>query len=302
MTLRRSLPFWNTGKRGVFSGYTPLVDTSTEGFGFLNLYDQQPNSFEITREGNNPLNIPWNGELPNESDIDAYIAVNPSVDYFLTSIYEQKNPSYSIINLLSGQNHIFLFDEFGNNRHALRAKDNAGGSGIFISGSSNIKLAKNTPYFAATLLVRGTSIKSLFTDQNIFYISTHTNASRVKCGIYFQPNPANGIVVGGRRLSSDGFTSVTSTHDASQWSVITGIFDFENRELILRANGVEQSKNTAFGSGGLSENTNPLTQSVFTNISGNSFASCVFWNDRPINAAEIEDVEIRMMNFANITP
>ena len=281
--------------RSLQNGEIILPENSFDSFGFLNIPNLGINSFEINRNTASQTNIPWSGELPNESDVDAFVV--PTGPYFTETIYPQKNTNANLILETAANTVDFIFDQFGNNKHACKFKGLAG-SVFNINGSLDVSLSKNVPYFAVILLVKGNT--TLAASQNIFFISTASNIGRTRVTVNLNADPSTGCLIAGRRISADAPSIISSNENCSNWVVITAIFDYINRELILRVNGVQKAIDTAFSLGANSENTNSLTQYIGGSGATASIAGVTIWNHTPTSFSHIEEVENRYKEFANI--
>lgn len=287
--------FMSTGEG---DNFTPLTDNAFDAFGFLNLYNIQIDSFLLFRGLGSNITPPWQGEFPKESDIDTFISIDPLANYHAEYLYPQKN-TISQIALIrdSSASNTFNHDLFGNKKHGVTF-NNLSSSYYKIIGTLRSSLSKNVPYFAVTILVKGNTIKAGL--QPLFYISTGANAGRNRVGVYLNANPSLGVTVVGRRATADAATTISSSHDASNWTVITAIFDYNNQDLILRINGIQTAINTSFGSGANSENTDSLASNVGGPASTFSMAALCIWNTNPSSISEIEAVENRYMTYVGI--
>jgi hypothetical protein len=274
-----------------------ISNNAIDSFGFIKIYETiQVNAIKLRRVSDGGLkDIPWDGNKINKNEIlnFADLSGNDSVQ----NLYGQKNPSSDLsINARNIGNQLFIGSVFDFYQFAISANRQ-----YRIEGSLSNSLIRNRPFLAFTFLYKNTQTNKIF-----FYISSSLGLTNTWVQIQ---TTTNGYNIAGRRLNSDSYQNISTsgTIDITQWQVITGIFNFQDRELILRVNGVENNKITNFGSGGNSNDTNPTSIIFLGNRDQDNFgdlgslAAATFWNTI-VSTSEIQAIEDYYMNIKELLP
>lgn len=277
--------------------FEPIVDSSFESFSYQRFYTGET-SLRMRNDTKNTFSsIGWVNDFADVQAIKDFIALNPEDTFSAINLDPQKNTT-SELRLSSGSARININGVATDKP----SSDFFSGTSFYnIIGTKRLELAKNVPYFAVIMLVKAEGTVSASANQSLFYISTHTSPTRVKLSVNIAQDPSNGFSVAARRVSADSATVITASDTANQWRVVTAIFDYSGRNLILRIDGVQKSINTSFGTGGNSENTDSLTVEAGQSGAYYSIAGLTIWNDTPTSFSEIENIENIYKDLAGIT-
>lgn len=133
-----------------------------------------------------------------------------------------------------------------------------GNDWLLTTGAGN--LLRNAGYALIGMAIRSavvppSSAVHLFT-------TTLTNGNALAA---FLLNPNGTITVGGRRLSSDNFVSLTSTTSFVSGGVILGHYKYLSNTLALRSNGVQEAISTSFQTSGRTEDIGAKNVALATN-------------------------------------
>lgn len=304
MTGRRF--FWSTIEDTI--PFTPLIDSSIASYGLIRLYDES--GLDAIRLVNDDslaeADIPWNGEKPDISDINSHLGVDGG---FVKALYDQKsNIGGSILGNNATQSTWPILNLNGGGTDKPSAyTDNAPTNYLqaTASGTNIAVLFANCSY---SVCVIATKIDVLSGDKDILGVETRTPGTALSI-IRINPTNSGGLIFG-RYTNGVAGVSVNFTYDFTTGDpvVITGIFDYVRRELIIRINGVELAKSTVFASGTRSENANigrvQIGRFATTNGCKNNFFGATFFRSAidaeapPIS--EIQAVENRYMTYLGI--
>lgn len=105
--------------------------------------------------------------------------------------------------------------------------------------------------------------------EGIVVLLDNSNGYYVRAGMH-RGGAANSLVLDGRRLDSDSYGSVDGTTAAlGDWSIASGVIDYEATSLRLHVNGSLIGQSDAFQTSGLTSDTPSqfLTLGHYTNLS-----------------------------------
>lgn len=304
-----AIQHYRVPKGGQETPFTPLVDSSYASFGTIRLYDESAlDSIRLVNDVSlAEADIPWDGEKPNLSAISSHLGANGGL---VKTLYDQKT---SLGSGLLGDNPtqstwpVLNLNDIGIDKPSSNI-NNAPTNYLAVNGLNRSVLFGNCSYSVIVMAVKIEPIVRA-NPQILFYYSTRT-FGRPWVRIDINADPSTGGIIYGRRINNDSIWSASFSFDFTNgYNVITGIWDFVRRELVIRVNGVELANNTTFSNGTRSENSNGgnmyigrYDTEIFPCI--NNFAGITFFrSDVDAEAppiSEIQAVENRYMTYLGI--
>jgi hypothetical protein len=282
------MPFWARKK----VGFTPLTDNSYDSLSYNKLYSTTNTAIQLSRNSSpiNVENIDWDIDYVNKIQVNDFINISPEDTYTARLIFGQKTSSgFGLTGFVP-----ILRNQFGDGLYT----SNLNGSVIYTINGGQF-LTQNKEYFSVTCLFRSTGTVST-ASQPLFYSSTAATSTRVRASLNINQNPTTGMSVSGRRATADSVTTISATHDCTNWTVATAIFNYKDKQMILRINGIQVAINSSFGSGANSENTVAITVNMGRPETRVHFAGATFWTEAPSSFSQLQEVENRYMQLAGI--
>jgi hypothetical protein len=122
---------------------------------------------------------------------------------------------------------------------------------------SNLGLARNKTFLAVFAVFRPDVTTSA--TRHLFMFRNNSTLARAGCDI-----ASNGtLAIGGRRLDADSFQGVSSSALSNGTTyVLSAIFDYGGRNLVLRLNGTTANSSATFQAGGATSDTDSAEVTV----------------------------------------
>jgi hypothetical protein len=136
-----------------------------------------------------------------------------------------------------------------------------------LTSATALGMARNVGGFTIGAAYRFTVSPS--SNRRIFSVSINSASGSTRAGAI--GGTASGqIHVGGRRLDSEGFVSISVAENTND-NILVGVFDYSASNLFLRRNGALSASNTSFQTDGATSDTNSLAVGLGSDGAGGQF-------------------------------